>query len=365
MRYFVNDNGISAADPEAIRTQARQLKNIVSNMDRIVRLLQQVSVRGSWDSPSGETFAAKVADTPGDLIDVANRLRSTAGIIRPYADLLEATQKAVTGYDDDASTAHTTMEDRDAELDVMTPDDPDRNRVARERARAAAALARAERGFDKELQEAHADESRMAAKLSDVSAKIGDPAGYDFWEGLSTLGQNARKFGVIAKPVALVGVAEPIGKAGHRIFYEEGSYKDVAMSSVGYGLDTVGFGAGWLVKGFKSRVAGKGASRVNGPPAARYPKRHHAPLPSKVPASVRDTVRRKAGVDDLQTAFDDWEMVAGEGRVAKVSVLVQHSAKHGRRAYSNVWQTRKVAEKVEAQDRPAHSPDEPKDARVR
>lgn len=377
MKHFYADNGIGDADPEKIRAQARQLKNVVSAMDRTISQLHQVSVRGSWDSPSGDTFAAKVAGTPSDLIDVANRLRSAAAIIKPYADLLEASQKALTGYDDDAATADTTMKDCDRKLEAMGPDDPDRSRVDKERGQAAAAVARAERGFEKELQEARADEQRMAAKLRETSDRIDDPDGYDFWEGLSSLGESSAKAGIIAKPLALAGVADPIGKAGRRAFYDEGSYGDVAKAGAIYAADTVGFGAGRVVKAAKGRFSAKEVGRVNSLPAkpvrikdnpiatsgrarrattstgrstSTYAKKHYDPVPSKIPASVRDTLARKGGVDDVKKAFDDWEMVAGEGRVAKVSVVVEQSTKQGRRAYSNAKAVNRYGEETGIKD---------------
>lgn len=377
MKYFVDDKGIGDGDPDTIRAQARQLTNVVTAMDRTIGLLQQVSVRGSWDSPSGDTFAAKVERTPTDLIDVANRLRSTAEVVRPYADLLEASQKSLTSLDEDASTADKTTQDCDTRLREMAPDDPDRDRTEKERGRAIAALMRAERGFEKELQEARADEQRMAAKLNDVSAQTDDPPGYDFWEGLSSMGENAGRVGIIAKPIAVAGVADPIGKAGLRHYYDEGSYTDVAKSSAIYGVDTVGFGAGRLVKAAKGRFATKDVARVNSLPhdpvrirdnpittsggarrarastgrsASTRPKTRHEAAPSRIPASVRDTIRRKAGVDDLQDAFTDWEIVAGEGRVARLAVTVEHSTKQGRRAYSAARTTNRVGESTGVKD---------------
>lgn len=372
MRYFLTGNTIEDANPDSIRAQARQLSTVVGTIDRVADMLQRMSTGGVWESPAGDEFAAEVGSTPGDLVDVANRLRSTAQIIRPYADELEASQKALQTCDDDAYTAHTTMDEKDEQLRTMSPDDPDRPRVEGERGRAAIRLNREERRFERITADARADESRMAAKLHEACGRVGDPVLYDYLETLTNAGGTAKDAGIIARPIALAGVAEPIGLAGRRIVYDEGSYAEVATSSAGFGLDTVSFGAGRVVKHAKQRFGTKEVSRVSDldskpvrikdnpiitpgrgtsrtataarTPSTRSPTRHDTPLPSKVPASVRDIARRKSGVDDLKTAFDDWEVIAGEGRIARAAVVVQHSAKHGNRVRRNAATTKKRAD---------------------
>lgn len=349
--------GIEDGQPSKIRSRARQLTTVASTITTVAGMLEKVSTFGAWESPAGDAFAEKVGGTPTDLFAVGNRLLRTAQIIRPYADLLEASQEAIASCDTDAHTANRTKEQRDRTLEGMADDDPDRPRVQRERGEAAVALARATRRFEQETAEASADESRMAAKLYAVCEPTEDPVLYDYFEFMTGAGRSASEAGIFARPIALAGIAEPIGLAGRRAVYGEGSYSAVASSSVRYGLDTVSFGAGRVVQRAKQRFVDKEVSRVEGltskpvrikdnPIIKSTPPRHHGPLPSRVPAGVRDTVRRKSGADDLKQAFDDWETIAGEGRVAKVAVVVQHSATQGNRVRRSVSQAKGEAERL-------------------
>lgn len=363
MKYFENHGRgtlVEEAQPSVIRRQATQMTTVATRMDTISDMLHKVSTQGTWESPAGDDFAAKVGATPSDLNTIANRLRGAAEIIRPYADQLESAQRTVASWDTKAHTAQKTMKAKDTELDELSAEDPDRVRVTKERGEAAAELNRAERGFEKAVKEAVADESRMAKKLYDLSEKDADPRGYDYLEWMTNFGEDASRAGILAKPVALFGVAKPIGLAGRRIAYDEGSMGEIGKASAGYALDTVGFGAGRVVKAAKRRFDGKPVGRVSGlssnpvrvqdnpiikatPPRAstkaaargKAPvipkKRQYDPVPSKVPVGVRDLAWKKSGAADISQAFDDWEAVAGAGRVAKVAVVVEHSAKHGNR----------------------------------
>ena len=109
---------------------------------------------------------------------------------------------------------------------------------------------------------------------------MGDPKMYDLFEGMSSLGESASTVGIVAKPIAVVGVADPMGKAGRRMFYDEGSYTEVGKSGVGFGLDTVSFGAGKVAKAAKKRFDGRHVDRVDD-------------LPSK-PVAIKDNPIIKA-----------------------------------------------------------------------
>lgn len=354
MKYFLDGDSIQSASPTTVRTQARQLTTVADRMEMISGMLQKVSTRGSWESPSGDAFAEKVGSTPGDLTTIANRLRSSAEIIRPYADLLAASQRALTDIDDRAHRAEQTMNDKDKELEDLPPDDPDRARVQREREAAAARLSSAEEAFEEEKREARRDEGDMAAKLSDLCARDADPRAYDFFESLTTFGEGASNAGILARPIALAGVTKPAGMLGKRVFYDEGSYGDVAKASGGYALDTVSFGAGRVVRAAKRRFAEKQVNRVDDLDSTPVRIRDNPIItaaPTKPPTrraavaqKTGDILRDKAGVNDVKRAFDDWEAVAGEGRVAKVAVTVRMSAKQGSRARTT---TVRSADRVE------------------
>lgn len=364
MRYFVSDYGLEDASPADLRSWARDLRNVVNAIERTARQLRQVSVHGVWDAPSGEAFADEVGRTPRTLDKVAERLRSTADAITPYADLLESSKRAVIKHDDAAAEASATLKDCDRRLKEMPSDDPDRPRVERERARASTALLRAERGFDKELEDARRDENLVAVKLSDTASAMGDPKMYDLFEGMSSLGESASMVGIVAKPVAVVGVADPLGKAGRRMFYDEGSYTEVAKSGVGFGLDTVSFGAGKVAKAAKKRFDGRHVDRVDDLPSKPVAIKDNpiikaSPTTSTATvgrrqrwvgaakAKAQETVKRKTGLSDVEDAFADWEEVAGAGRVAKVSVVVKHSAAQTKRVHSNVGSGTSAADVVD------------------
>lgn len=369
MKYFTHHGpglNIEKARPSQVRTEATQLKTVATKMDTIAGMLNKVSTQGSWESPAGDTFASKVGRTPKDLHAIGKRLRSAAEVISPYAEQLESSQKALSAWDTKAHQANATMKSKDKELEGLSEDDPERARVLKERGEAAAALGRAERGFEREVTAAEGDEKRMAKKLYDVSEKHADPRGYDFLEWMTNAGEDASKVGIIAKPVALAGVAKPLGLAGRRLAYDEGSWGDTGKASVGYGADTMGFGAGRVVKRATQRFSDKKAARLHElsskpvrmqdnplikpfPPTASTnraarrkvaaegppPKRDYGHVPKKTPAVARDFAARKSGVDDVKKAFSDWEQVAGEGRVAKTAVVVELSAKQGNRARKN------------------------------
>ncbi len=395
MKYFTHHGqglNIEKAQPSQVRKQATQLKTVATKMDTIAGMLNKVSTQGSWESPAGDEFASKVGRTPKDLHAIAKRLSSAAAVISPYAELLASSQKSLSAWDTKAHQAQATMKSKDKELEELSADDPERPQVLKERGEAAAALSRAERGFEREVTEAEADESRMAKKLYDLSKKHGDPRGYDFLEWMTNTGEDASKVGIIAKPIALAGVAKPLGMAGRRGFYGEGSWGDVSKAGGGYVLDTTGFGAGRVVNKATQRFSDKKAARLHEleskpvlmqdnplikpfPPTAStnraarrkveaegpWPKKYYEPVPSKVPGAVRDVARRKSGMDDVAKALDDWEAVAGAGRVAKVAVVVEHSAKHGNRVRKTTTTTanglngsgatRKGKEQKEAQRR--------------
>lgn len=343
MRYFPDESTIESGSPATIRKQARQLTTVATRIELVSGMLDRVSTRGSWESPSGEAFAEKVGATPADLLTIAHRLLRSAQIIRPYADLLADAQKTLTDLDDTAADADATIKDKDEELKDLSPGDPEHARVARERSEAAVRLTKAEQAHETETREARADEARMAAQLIELCAEAGDPRGYDFFEFATDFGESATNAGIIAKPIALAGVTKPIGLAGRRAFYDEGSYGDVAKASAGYGLDTVGWGAGRVVTKAKQRFGNRRVNRLDdldSRPVRIKDNPIITPTPTKNPYSRRtavrqsagDILRHKSGADDVRKAFDDWEMIAGEGRVAKVAVTVQMAARQGSRA---------------------------------
>ena len=346
MSYLRDEYAILTGAPDEIRGQVRELARVARSMTSMAARLREISVEGVWESAAGLTFAARIGTTPQDLDDVADRLDDAADVMRPYATHLESSQRAMRKYDRDAAAAKKVMDARDVTLAAMVPDDPDRPRVQRERGEAAADLTAAERDFARVGQDAYEDEQRVAGRLEAIQAPLTDPRGYDALEGLEAVGRLASDVGIIAKPVALAGVAQPLGAAGRRAFYDEGSWSDVGTSGLTYGADVVTLGVGRAAKGARTFGSTKAVSRVDELPSkpirikdnpiAQAPVLgRRARITKTVKEQASTTLKKKSGMKDVEDAFNDWEEVAGRGRVAKVSVVIEHSAKTGRRVMSN------------------------------
>lgn len=344
MSWLRDEYAILTGAPDEIRGQVRELARVAANMTSVAARLREVSIEGVWESDGGRTFAAQIGSTPDDLDDIADRLDDAADIMRPYATHLETSQRAMKKYDHDATAAKRTMDARDSTLKTMAPDDPDRARVQRERGQAAADLTAAERSFAREGKDAYDDESRMAGRLEAIQLPLTDPRGYDALEGLEAIGRFAASAGIVAKPVALAGVGQPLGQAGRHVFYDEGSWSDVGASSFRYGTDIGTLGISKVAKGARSRASTKAVARIDALPSKPVRIKDnpiaHTPVPtlgrraafsSAVKDTATTTAKKKSGMQDLEDALGDWEKVAGHGRVAKVSVVVEHSATHTRR----------------------------------
>lgn len=356
-------NDIASGDPDRLRAEVDQLRTVTENIDVVVRLLRAVSTHGVWESPAGKTFAEQVGTTPEDLDLVCARLHDAAAVIGPYADRLEDNQRRLRDLDERHAEASRTRETRDEQLAELPAEHPDRPRLSIERGEASRTAHTAAASFERESDEALADEKRAAARLSDLLPELADPKGYDSLEGLTNLGTSARTtpIGLINKPVRVAGAAEAIGMTGRKIFYDEGNWRDVGVSATGTIVDAVDLaGIGAIAKAKKATSAPAPKNRWTDPPAsARYPSgttfgspiagrrlRDISGARTRVWAAAQrakhdladkasEKVRDMTGISQLEQFEEDVLAVAGS-RAGTAVVVTGHSARHAARVAKNV-----------------------------
>lgn len=353
------DSGsIEEGDPSMIRAEADELKTVAANIHTVAEMLRTVSTKGVWDSCAGTIFENEVGTTPEDLFAIANRLSDTERIIRPYADRLETSQAALkrlrTRYDENVITS----DERKATLDTLTPEDPEYVTVDREYRAAANSREMNKRGYTSEVDSAIADERAMATSLARVGFELSDTKGYNAFEmssrtGTSRLFNNpVVDFTPWGKPAAVMKVGDPVGKLGRRAVYGEGSYSDVATTTV--------LTAAEIVVPVSKRVKMKNASRasrraeelrgIKASTKSTNPIAHrrwaadgrswaqHKVATSRVKAKHRtmDRMANKSGVRLVDDMVTDWAAVAGSGRVRKGGYAVKYSVKVHNKATSQV-----------------------------
>ena len=361
-------NDIASGDPDRLRAEVDQLRTVTENIDVVLRLLRAVSTHGVWESPAGVTFAEQVGATPEDLDLVCARLHDAAAVIGPYADRLEDNQRRLRDLDERYAEANRTRETRDEQLAELPAEHPDRPRLTIERGEASRTAHAAASAFERESDEALGDERRVAGRLSDVCIELADPRGYDAAEATTDLGTSARTSPLAwaGGPVSWVGVAQPIGLGVRRAVYGEGSWGDVAESSVVSAADGVGWGAGKVVKGAR-KVFPEGAPPPPISSSGRFPttpgKAFGNPIASRrlrdiasartkggrlaqtVKHDAADRIskglREKTGINHLEEFADDWQAVAGShaGRAVVVGAYTtRHMAGHTSTVYSTKYQ---------------------------
>ncbi|WP_068265211.1 hypothetical protein [Janibacter limosus] len=359
---------IEEGDPAMIRAEADELKTVAANIHTVAEMLRTVSTKGVWDSCAGTTFDNEVGATPDDLVEIANRLAGTERIIRPYADRLETSQTTLERirirYDENVATAERCT----TKLATMTPEDPEYLTVDREYRAASNSREMNKRGYQREAEEARADEQAMAARLALVAIELSDPRAYNGFEKSSSVGTSSLVNNPIVqttpwgKPVQVVAVADPVGKLGRRMFYDEGSYKDVSVTTVLAAVDFVIPSSGKVKeKNFfrtsrhAERLKGIRAADTSTNPIARTRivtnaknSTRHQVAKAKVRAAdkVTDTLATKSGarlVDDFAT---DWAAVAGSGRVRKGGVAIKYSIKATNHTVSQVSSTKEQVDRL-------------------
>lgn len=360
---------IEEGDPSAIRAQADELRTVASNIHTVARMLRTVSTKGVWESCAGTMFDNEVGKTPDDLEAIAGRLSGTERIIRPYADRLEDDQATLerirTRYDDNDRTA----EDRRTRLATMTPEDPEYVTVDREYRAAANARETNKREFTRVAEEAAADERDVARRLGSVAPELTDRAAYNRWEASERLGGSslvhnpATSILPMFRPLAALGVAEPIGKFGRRAFYGEGSYDDVSRSTV-LAVASAVVGKG---KGAKANDTGRanrradelatvkpGTRSTNPNPRRRIIANAKVSAKDKVATSrikarhkAEDLVAQKTGARLIDDAAADWAAIAGAGRVRKGVHVARYSVKGAHHTNSTIDSVRSGLDRVD------------------
>ena len=348
---------VEEGDPEALRSQARELRTAAGNIHTVTEMLQRISTKGVWESGSGCAFAGEVGETPESLVAIANRLEGAARALDPHADELERAQRRMKVYRERYESADKTAEDKKAELASLTPDDPEYATVDREQTTAANQREWAKRRYEREGESHHEDELSVKRALDALGADSTDPRTYDVFEGVTAIGSSAALNNPAAdlfKPAKLATFAEPVGLLGRRVVYGEGSYRGVAKATGhrAYGLIKLpdiftGAGAKAAGKARKESHAAKvrgikdaGPGRSTNPIArkrlgenvrttartqgarARVEARHH----------VSEVVKKQSGVRLLGDMQADWAAIAGAGRVKKGIHVAKYSSATGVKA---------------------------------
>lgn len=347
LRMFHTELG----DPALLRARAWTLRARADAMWEAAVRLHEVSTKGVWDSPSGVTFASRVGECPQTLHRLASTLSDAAQVIEPYADLLAESQRVMrlerAAYEEHVATSDAL----EAQLAHLSPEDPRYAQVDRQWRDAADERELAKRRYEREGEQATLDEERVAGRLDDIGQVATDPWGYDFFEGLSDLGQSRAVDNVLTdfvphlRLLALLQFGDPVGKLGLRAFYGQGSYAGAAKAARETLFNVVKAPMG---AGAKADDAARRASRASETAAAKA--RHGNPvgvsgggtkrLRHKAGTRVRQTttgagVRAKHLAQDgfehatgtrlISDMTSDWAAIAGAGHVTKGAHILRYS----------------------------------------
>lgn len=346
----LDDSGtIEEGDPTLVRAEADDLRTVAANIHTVAEMLRMVSTKGVWDSCSGTMFDKEVGTTPADLVAIANRLSGTEQVIRPYADQLEDSQRVLRQERRRYDKYVAICDERKEKLATMTPDDPEYTTVDREWRTASDSREMAKRGYNREVEDATADESAMAAKLSAVAEVMSDPGMYNGFEGASRTATSSLvnnpivQFTPLGKPLEVVAAGDPLGKLGRRVVYGEGSYQDVAVSTL---VTSVSFvlprGKGAQMDD-AVRTSGRAEVLKTIKPGQRstHPmarKRlganarvttQHVVATSKVTArhKATDVLANQSGIRMINDMTSDWASIAGSGHVRKGAHIITYTSK--------------------------------------
>ena len=367
---LVDEHAVEEGDPDRLRAQARELKSVASNIHTVTEMLQKVSTKGVWESGSGCAFAGEVGRTPETLYGIADRLGSMARVLTPHAEQLELAQRRMKTYRERYETNDRTADDKEAELRTLTPDDPTYSTVDREHREAANDREWAKRRYQREGERLHEDELSVARKLRALGEESTDRKGYDFFEGLTDLGNSAALNNPVVdwvKPVKTGTFAEPVGLLGKRMFYGEGSYTGVAKAT---GERAAGFVKIpiFKTKGSKQaaaqrkqkhqdtmravKAAGRGRSTN---PIARKRLGENVRLATRQKTSLagegirhraRETFKEETGIRLINDMTTDWAAIAGSGRVRKGVHVLRYTTDAGLKGYGTVNRAQMAGEKL-------------------
>ncbi|GAA3618137.1 hypothetical protein GCM10022199_23240 [Marihabitans asiaticum] len=383
---------VHLADAAFIRVRARQLDELADLIDTVGGLLRQVSTIGVWQSGSGDAFAAHVDDVPVTLRRITAQLRAAAEVLAAYAPRLTDRQDVLAEVARQHAAVGAAAEECDRRLATMASDHP---AEPIERGRHGDLMNRLidlEQRYLTSCGEAVAAEGAVAAELVDIGDQLTDPRGYDLFEGMRDLGRSSvvdNPVSWVVKPLALARVIDPLGQAGLKVFYGQGSWREIGKSSVTVGLDSAVKGSGWAVRrmsGIAHAATGaKGAKRAGVETGAwkaaertastkgAGARRTAAPGPADTRwAQVKargqawhgvgvdgargaarwgtgkaiEAGRSKSGMQLADDVIADWTMVAGSSRVVRVAQGVNTVAKVGKQANGQVKTARTIGDTV-------------------
>lgn len=347
---------VHEARPDDLSTLGTELGAVADNLELVSGLLGQVSTYGVWDSPAGETFAAEVGTVPVTLRAVAGRLGDSGELITRYSRTLtthqEGLERIAAAYEREVAT----IEEIDRQLMLYSPH-PAQDALERRREGACTTAAGQESAYTETADDAYSDEQLLAADLYAVCVDLADPAGYDVLEGTRDLGSSTlftNPLTQVAKPLRLGTALDPVGQAGLRTVYGQGSWGQIAKDSAVLTADGIVRGSSRVVR--RATGAAAPARRSSLLDVTRTGAGSPVPVSSRwgrgkqtvnrwgrgarlgATEQARRTARRESGMDLAEEILGDWEAVAGASRRVKGVQAVGSTTKvvrHGQRTIDN------------------------------
>lgn len=364
-------------DPDRLRAEADELRTVAANIHAAAAMLRTLSTKGVWDSCSGTMFATAVGDTPDRLVQVANRLTDAERIVRPYAERLEDDKRYLEQQRTRYDRYVTISDERLARLEAMTPEDPEYAEADRRYRQAANERQWAKERHDRRKEHALLDEQSVGRRLADAGSDLSDPDGYNGFEYTSRVAAGGFVNNPVSDwtPISTLAAGVAVGKLGRRVFYDEGSYTDVAQSSVGAIVSAISKGKGGQGSaGLTTRRTERRSAELAGV-KARYPttstssvattrwtqraatsvRRTAATSTVKAKHKAIDTLADKSGARLIDDMTADWAALAGAGHVRKGKHIVTYSAAVGQKVEEQAGTVQTVRDQA---DRLTETPEE-------
>lgn len=348
---LLDENNIAGGDPGLIRAEAARLSSVCEEIAGVVSRLRAVTTRGVWDSSAGTAFAAHVGEVPASLDAVRERLQTAANLLPPYAGLLEDAQQRMRHLETRYTHAQVVVESCDRQLEMLPPQAPERPALMTRRGDAAQESYRIQETYQRVSDEIRADEKRLAARLYDVAPELDDPQAYDIFEGLTALGTGPIATGPaswIARPLAFLAFADPVGKLGLRAVYGQGTYADVALATKNAGLGVVKAPTGPGARA-QERARTAARSRETSPVADRVKgagggtsRQTTARVKVRAKHAGQDLFEDMTGIRLINDMTADWVFAAALGPVGMTRHVVGYTLASAQKVDSSVGTARTV-----------------------
>ncbi|EAP98608.1 hypothetical protein JNB_00530 [Janibacter sp. HTCC2649] len=222
---------------EAVRALSRTLRAAAVKLTSMNAVLVGIKAGASWDSPAGDLFEAAVRQSPPILDALIDRYAGTASALMTFSDELEPAQaraNAAASRHEASTREYFRLEDLLASV-MGTPDQvnvEDRQRHALQAMQSAEddhaaawrSFTAADRGLARQLR-------HLAHDLLDDSAFYSVLAKMDeFSEEMSYIPPATRRFPILNALGTAGDIAGGVSGVGLRLFYGEGSWKQVGVN---------------------------------------------------------------------------------------------------------------------------------------